>query len=170
MKTHSSSWLPVALGLIILAIITGQLVTAPKGIYNLSLAQASFPEERGWKIPDTASIPATKEGDLIRYGKELITNTAFYLGPKGIVAQVSNGMNCQNCHINAGLKDYANPFYMVAATYPRYRERSGRVESVEFRVNDCMERSMNGHKLDSLSQEMCAMVAYLNWTGRDLPK
>ena len=170
MKKITASWLPVALGVIILVIVTGQLFLPSKSTSNLSLAQASFPENGVWKVPDTAAIPTTEEGDLIRYGKELIANTAYYLGPKGIVAQVSNGMNCQNCHINAGTKDLANPFYMVASTYPRYRERSGRVESVEFRVNDCMERSMHGQKIDSLSTEMRAMVAYLNWVGKDLPK
>ena len=170
MKFLTASWLPLVLGIIILAIITGQLFMRPGSMSRLTLAQASFPEGGEWKIPDADTIAASKQGDLIRYGKELITNTAYYLGPKGIVAQVSNGMNCQNCHLRAGTRDFANPFYMVASTYPRYRARSGRVESVEFRINDCMERSMHGQPLDSLSEEMRAMVAYLNWLGKDLPK
>lgn len=170
MKAVSTSWLPLVLGIIILVIVTGQLFFSPKGMSSLSLAQASFPEGGIWKIPDTDTISASREGDLIRYGKELITNTAYYLGPKGIVAQVSNGMNCQNCHLRAGTRDFANPFYMVASTFPRYRDRSGRVESVEFRINDCLERSMHGQPLDSLSLEMRAIVAYLNWVGKDLPQ
>ena len=169
MKAISSSWLPITLGIIIVAIVIGQLLIRPKAP-DESLAQNAFPSESGWAPPDTASIPATAEGDRIRYGRELIANTAYYLGPKGVVAQIANGMNCQNCHINAGTKPFANTFFMVASTYPRYRERSGRVESVEFRVNDCMERSMHGQKLDSLSEEMQAMVAYLKWVGKDLPR
>jgi len=35
------------------------------------------------------------------YGKELIAHTAKYFGPKGIVLQITNGMNCQNCHLDA---------------------------------------------------------------------
>lgn len=170
MKAISSSWLPITLGVIIVAIVVGQLLIPNRDASDESLAGNTFPSESGWVPPDTSSIPATAEGDRIRYGRALIANTAYYLGPKGIVRQISNSMNCQNCHINAGLKPFANTFFMVASTYPRYRDRSGRVESVEFRVNDCMERSMNGKKLDSLSEEMRAMVAYLEWVGKDLPK
>ncbi len=75
-------------------------------------------------------------------------------------------MNCQNCHMAAGTVPFGNSFFAVAATYPKYRERSGKFESIEFRVNECMERSLNGHKLDSLSREMRAMVAYFHWLGK----
>ncbi len=123
-----------------------------------------------WNIPDINSLPRTPENALIRYGKELIINTARYLGPKGSVAVMSNGMNCENCHLEAGTRLNGNCFAMVASTYPKYRDRSGKLESVEFRVNDCMERSLNGKKLDSLSKEMQAMVAYLKWLGAKVPK
>ena len=46
-----------------------------------------------WQAPDTASIPHTEEGDLVRYGRELVTHTVIYLGPKRKVANNSNGMN-----------------------------------------------------------------------------
>ena len=124
----------------------------------------------GWIAPDTNSIAATEEGNLIRYGKNLIANTALYLGPKGSVAHVSNGMNCQNCHIDAGAKPYGNSFSAVASTYPTFRPRSGKIESIEFRINDCMQRSLNGKTIDSLSKEMRAMVAYLKWIGKDVAK
>ena len=123
-----------------------------------------------WIAPDTNSIAATEEGDLIRYGKNLIANTALYLGPKGSVAHVSNGMNCQNCHIDAGAKPYGNCFSAVASTYPTFRPRSGKIESIEFRINDCIQRSLNGKTIDSLSKEMRAMVAYLKWIGKDVAK
>ncbi|HYH15287.1 MAG TPA: c-type cytochrome [Flavisolibacter sp.] len=122
-----------------------------------------------WIAPDTLMIPATAAGEDIRYGRELIINTAKYLGPKGIVAALSNGMNCQNCHIDAGIKPFGNCFSAVASTYPKYRDRSGRVESIEFRINECMERSLNGQALDSNSLEMRAMVAYLKWVGSGVP-
>jgi thiosulfate dehydrogenase len=123
-----------------------------------------------WQPPDSSSIPSSEEGNLIRYGKQLIENTAYYLGPKGTVAAISNGMNCQNCHLNAGLKPFANCFSAVASLYPVYRPRSGIVESIEFRINDCLKRSLNGHAIDSVSKEMRAMVAYLKWVGKDATK
>ena len=123
-----------------------------------------------WQPPDINSLNHSEMANLIRYGKELIANTAVYLGPKGKVAAISNGMNCQNCHLNAGTKLYGSNFALVASTYPRYRHRSGKIESIEFRINECMERSMNGKALDSFSNEMKAMVAYLKWVGKDIKK
>lgn len=123
-----------------------------------------------WQMPDTTTIPASDEGELIRYGRNLIANTSYYLGPHGTVAHLSNGMNCQNCHLEAGSRPFSNCLSAVASTYPAFRPRSGIVESIEFRVNDCMLRSMNGKKLDTASREMHAMVAYLKWMGKDVPK
>lgn len=123
-----------------------------------------------WQAPDSTQIPATPRGDSIRYGKELIRNTARYLGPKGIVRAISNGMNCQNCHLEGGTKLYGNNFSAVAATYPKFRARSGTIETIEKRINDCIQRSLNGEPLDSTSYEMLAMKAYIIWIGSNVPK
>jgi thiosulfate dehydrogenase len=123
-----------------------------------------------WHPPDTNRIPSTEEGERIRYGKELISNTSVYLGPKGSVSRISNGMNCQNCHIDAGMKSFSNCFSAVASIYPVFRPRSGIVESIEFRINDCLKRSLNGQPMDTLSKEMVAMVSYLKWLGKGVQK
>ncbi len=119
-----------------------------------------------WVAPDSSSMP----NEEIRYGRELIAKTAYYLGPKGTVDSISNGMNCQNCHLEAGTKPFGNNFGSVASLYPKFRARSGGLESLEKRVNDCIQRSLNGKPLDSLSREMRAMVAYISWLGKDVPK
>lgn len=123
-----------------------------------------------WQSPDTTELPFTTAANLIRYGRALVANTSTYLGPRGSIAHLSNGMNCQNCHLEAGTKLYGSNFALAASAYPRYRERSGRIESIEFRINECMQRSLNGGKLDSLSPEMRAMVAYIKWVGKDITK
>ncbi|HVZ55929.1 MAG TPA: c-type cytochrome [Chitinophagaceae bacterium] len=122
-----------------------------------------------WHAPSLDSLPDNDQGRLIRYGHELIVNTAYYLGPRGRVAVLSNGMNCGNCHIEGGTRPFGNCFSAVAANYPSLRYRSGRIESIEYRVNDCLLRSLNGRPLDSLSQEMRAIVAYLTWLGSGVP-
>ena len=126
--------------------------------------------ERPWQAPDSNAIPQSEAGNLIRYGRDLIARTAWYLGPKGKVAHISNGMNCQNCHLAAGTKPWGNNYSAVASTYPKFRDRSGSIESIEKRVNDCLERSLNGKALDSNSREMRAIVAYMYWLGSDVPK
>ena len=129
-----------------------------------------FSQVSEWTAPDTALIPATKEGELIRYGRDLILHTAHYFGPDGKIAQISNGMNCNNCHLEAGTRILGNNFSMVATTYPLYRNRSGKIESVEMRINDCFERSLNGKKLADTSKEMKAMISYMNWVCKDIVK
>ena len=162
----SASWLVIP-GLLIVAFIFTRTFVAPphKKVFLSYNALTNV-----WTAPDTALIPDTKEGNLVHYGRDLIVNTARYLGPKGIIAPASNGLNCQNCHINAGTIAFANSFAAVASTYPKYRARSGQMESIEFRINECMERSLNGQKLTSGSREMKAMIAYFNWLGKDVPK
>lgn len=126
--------------------------------------------EAKWQAPDINKLPPSVATELVKYGKELIANTSYYLGPKGTVAAMSNGLNCQNCHLDAGTRLDGNCFAMVATSYPKYRDRSGRVETIAFRINECMERSLNGKELDSTSREMQAMIAYIKWIGTDVTK
>jgi thiosulfate dehydrogenase len=121
-----------------------------------------------WQPPLLTALPPSGFTDTLRYGKELIAHTAAYLGPEGSVAALTNGMNCQNCHLDAGTKPFGNNYAMVASTYPRYRPRSGTIESLEKRVNDCFERSLNGQPIDTNSYELKSMVAYIKWVGKDV--
>ena len=170
MKYLQKSWFISVFVFLSAAIILCKCNTEPSKQATVEIKKDSVSVKAEWIAPDTNSIAATEEGNLIRYGKNLIANTAYYLGPKGTVAHITNGMNCQNCHIDAGAKPYGNCFSAVASTYPVFRPRSGKIESIEFRINDCMQRSLNGKSIDTLSKEMRAMVAYLKWIGKDVPK
>ena len=112
----------------------------------------------------------SSEKDLVQYGRELIAHTSEYLGPKGSVLQMSNGMNCQNCHLNAGTQPWGNNYFAVQSTYPKFRARSGTLENQIKRVNDCFQRSLNGKALDSTGREMRAILAYIKWLGNDVEK
>ena len=123
-----------------------------------------------WHPPADSRIPTGELGKQIRYGRELIAHTAKYLGPNGSVKRLSNGMNCQNCHLDAGTKVLGNNYSGVFSTYPKFRDRSGAVETIVKRVSDCFERSLAGKAPDSSSREMKAIVAYMQWLGTDVPK
>jgi thiosulfate dehydrogenase len=163
--------------LFFLGLVAGSLIIGPSKIEaffnsketpiqsdNSQITSLNF-----WEAPDSTAIPTGKVGDEIRYGRELIIHTAEYLGPKGKVMAISNGMNCQNCHLEAGTKIYGNNYSAVASTYPKFRARSGTEETIEKRVNDCLERSLNGKALADDSREMRAIVAYIKWVGKDVP-
>jgi thiosulfate dehydrogenase len=124
-----------------------------------------------WHAPDISSLEGNPAKEQILLGKDLIANTSKYFGPKGIIkANAINGMNCQNCHLDAGTRVFGNNYGSVFATYPRYRPRSGTIENIYKRVTDCFERSLNGTAPDSGSKEMEAIVAYINWLGKDVKK
>lgn len=123
------------------------------------------PVWRGWN-----KYQIKPEDSLVKYGRELIENTSYYLGPNGKVAAITNGMNCQNCHLDGGTMPWGNNYSAVVPTYPKFRDRSGSIETIEKRVNDCLQRSLHGQAIDSLSREMRAIVAYMHWIGDDLPK
>ena len=160
---------------IIILIVSGLLLL----LFSEIIEATNSPEQKipelkqdAWVAPSLfldRSIQG-KERELVIYGEELIANTSKYLGPKGSVAAVTNGMNCQNCHLNAGRKSWGNNYGAVAANYPKFRDRSGSIETVYKRVSDCMERSLNGKTLDSNSKEMQAMMAYIKWVGNDVAK
>jgi thiosulfate dehydrogenase len=128
------------------------------------------PSKPKWIIPDTSEITDPGEAKLIKYGRSLIVNTSYYFGQKGVIAHKSNGLNCQSCHLNAGTRPDGNNFSLTAVGYPRFKERSGSVETIVKKVEDCFERSLNGSQIDSNSREMKAFVAYLKWIGKNVKK
>ena len=142
--------------LLLLSRITGNFrssVIAKDSLSSAAVSQTNVKDDL-WHAPDESTMPAGEEGELVRYGKELIAHTSRYLGPKGSVSAISNGMNCNNCHLDAGTRAWGNNYAAVFSTYPKYRERSGSTETIYKRVNDCFERSLNGQPLDSNSKEM----------------
>lgn len=130
----------------------------------------SFENNKTWMAPDTSSIPEGAAGDLIRYGRALIVHTAQFFGPRGGISRAENGLNCQNCHLAAGTRIFANNFSKTIGIYPKYRARRSSTVSLEDRVNGCMERSMNGKPLPAESREMKAFIAYFNWVGEKVDK
>lgn len=123
-----------------------------------------------WNAPDVNIITDAKQKEQVEYGKDLIAHTAKYLGPNGSVLKISNGLNCQNCHLEAGTTVFGNNYGSVASLYPKFRARSGSIENVYKRVNDCFERSLNGKALDTTKKEMQAIVAYINFLGSNVAR
>ncbi len=162
-------------GILLLGLFVGlaQLVPVRRtgSVSEPTARRPPTPTQSGfWQAPPDQELPPGAAGVLIRYGRDVIAHTSTYFGPKGTVKSLGNGLNCQNCHLDAGTRVYGNNYAAVVSTYPKFRERSGTVESVVRRVSDCFERSLNGRAPDSTSREMKAIVAYLTWLGKHVPK
>jgi len=113
---------------------------------------------------DTSTIPNDKFGELVRYGKELMYNTAYYIGPEGVNGRYTrNKMNCTNCHQNGGTKPFSFNLMASHASYPQYRAREGKVLTLAERVNNCVMHPHNGRPLPLDSKEMVAFLSYLKW-------
>lgn len=120
--------------------------------------------------PDTNNIPDDEFGEMVRYGKELINNTAYYIGPNGIKGKyLGNKMNCGNCHLDAGTRPYGLNYFSSHARYPQYRARENRILTLAERINNCVERPHNGKPLPLDSKEIVAMTCYMKWLSTNIP-
>jgi thiosulfate dehydrogenase len=124
-----------------------------------------------WYARDVTKLPASPENDVIRYGHDLVINTAEHIGKDATDAQkryAGNDLACVNCHLNAGLRPFAAPFVSTFATFPMLVD--DQVITLKHRINGCMQRSMNGKELPDDSPEMQAFIAYIKFLGQGTPE
>lgn len=136
---------------------------------DVAVRQRILPRN-AWKSPDENTIPVNSDGQMIRYGRELIAHTGKYFGPRGSIARITNGMNCQNCHLAAGTKPFGNNFATFISSFPKKSSRSGRVENASARIAECFNRSLAGVMPDESTKEVQAMLAYMKWLGTGIKK
>ncbi|MES1963741.1 c-type cytochrome [Psychrobacter sp. AH5] len=116
------------------------------------------------KMPDESTIPDDEYGAAVRRGLLLVNNTY-----KEMPNNVGNQLNCTSFHLANGSEAFAAPWQNMPSIYPIYRSRSGRINTIQERINGCFERSMNGKALDLGSDDMNAIVSYMSWLSKDLP-
>lgn len=120
-------------------------------------------------LPDPATIPAGPAGDAIRRGRLLAEQTS-----KVLPDHSGSDLACKNCHLAApghgpGTVALAGPWVGIEQRFPQYRARSGKDDTLEDRINDCFERSLNGSRLDKGDANMTDLVAYMTFLGTALP-
>ena len=128
-------------------------------------------KEVNWYAVDINKLGPGAENDLIRYGKDLIVNTAQHIGKNATdpaLRYAGNDLSCQNCHLNAGLQPFAAPFISTFATFPMMVD--DQVLTLTGRLNGCRRRSLNGKDLPIDSREMQALVAYIKFVGTGTPE
>lgn len=129
------------------------------------------PQEEEVIFVDTTKIPNDQFGEAVKYGRELVLHTAYYIGTDGINGKYTgNKLNCTNCHQDAGAKLYSFNLIPSFANYPQYRARENKVLTLAERINNCIERPHNGKALPLDSKEMVAIISYLKWLNGFSPK
>jgi len=125
-----------------------------------------------WEPPDPATLPDDSLGRTIRYGHDLIANTAALIGPDAADPArryAGNGLDCQSCHLDAGTRRFGLPLAGVWGVFPTFIARENEVRTLAQRIDGCMERSLNGRALPPGGPEMTAMLAYIRFISGTAP-
>src|SRR5215212_475313 len=124
---------------------------APERSDTLAMANtvAEPPKGVAFRMPAESEIKDTVTLASVRRGRALLRSTHDSL-PEYVGASLS----CVNCHVADGTQRDAMPWIGSYARFPQYRGRSGKVDVLEDRINDCFERSMNGKALPTAGRDM----------------
>lgn len=117
-----------------------------------------------FRVPSESEVKDTVTLASIRRGRALIHSTR-----DSLPSFVSSTLTCANCHFADGTQRDAMPLVGSYARFPQYRGRSGKVDVIEDRINDCFTRSLNGKALPVSSRDMHDIVAYLAFLSRGFP-
>lgn len=112
-----------------------------------------------------------KVADLVKNGYYLVAESSKFMGPlaKDPSKRYSgNNLSCTNCHLNGGTLSGSASWIDILDRFPQFRGRENKIGTIEERINGCMERSMNGIKLDETSGQMKAIIAYIDWISKEL--
>jgi thiosulfate dehydrogenase len=126
------------------------------GLYGASVGSAAAP-------PMPVPAIATEE-----YGRRLVAHTAELLGPDQPDSErryIKSRLNCGSCHLATGSEPGTLTLLQTDEHFPRFSGRAGGMTDIEDRINECMQRSMNGNALPMDSPEMIAIASYLRALG-----
>ena len=113
------------------------------------------------RIPADSEVADSNLRRSIARGRAIMDATA-----DSLPGHVRARMRCMSCHLDRGARVNGLPLIGVYVRYPQYRARAGRVTVIEDRVNECLERSLNGRAIAYDSQEMRDLVAYFAFMSR----
>ncbi|MBU1235699.1 MAG: c-type cytochrome [Gammaproteobacteria bacterium] len=113
--------------------------------------------------PPLESAPQDKYGDLVRLGYAIVTDT-----PNKASRYSGNKLSCSNCHLDAGRKPNAAPYWAAFVAYPSWRSKTDRVDTFDERVQQCFRYSLDGIPPAFGSIELTAIAAYAHFLARGL--
>jgi len=148
-------------------------LTAP-GVFTLDYFRTDNIPTKEWVPKDVEmELASGTMPEAVEYGYRLLVETPKYLGPQAIDPEMrfsGNNLSCASCHLKAGNQAGSASWAGVTERFPAFGGRSNSIGTIEDRINGCLERSMNGRKVEIESEEMKAMVAYMEWLAEDMPE
>ncbi|MFD2111956.1 c-type cytochrome [Thiorhodococcus fuscus] len=131
------------------------------------------PDTQGYfKPPSRHDRPEGPFGEMVALGEAIFTQTDTH--PES-APHVGNGLTCRNCHLDAGRLANAAPMWAAWVSYPAYRAKSNRVDTLTSRLQGCFSYSMNaqdsvsGIPPDADSKTIVALLSYVYWLATGAP-
>jgi thiosulfate dehydrogenase len=140
---------------------------APSPVAAASATQppaAPAAERAGFRPPAETTFPEGEYGRIVRLGQQLMLNTRQFAGP-----YVGNELSCTTCHLDAGRKGDAAPLWGAFIHYPQFRAKTGKVDTLAARIQQCFEYSMNGKAPPTDGEIITALQSYAAWLARGAP-
>ena len=126
--------------------------------------------QRNAKLRVPFRVPSVVELKDTAYRASALRGRALLLGTRdSLPHNVGNSLRCASCHLDGGLRRGAMPWVGSFARFPQYRARSGKVDLIEDRINDCFRRSMNGTALAPADRDMRDIVTYFAFLSSGIP-
>ena len=156
--------------LIAVAIVTGALSLVAfervraRAEFVPTSNQPSARQRARFRVPVDAELRDSAYRASALRGRALLLATRDSL-PRN----VGNSLRCASCHLKEGLQPNAMPWVGAYARFPQYRPRSGKVDLIEDRINDCFQRSMNGRALNPAGRDMRDIVSYFAFLSSGIP-
>jgi thiosulfate dehydrogenase len=122
------------------------------------------PGQSDFQPPSTQTIPDNDFGKMVRYGERLFLDTQSLRGN-----YVGNDLKCANCHLDRGRLANSAPMWAAYVSYPAYRKKNDKVNTLAERIQGCFGYSMNGAPPPSDSDEIKALETYFFWLAKGAP-
>jgi thiosulfate dehydrogenase len=140
---------------------------------HVSVAQAGQGGASGlFQPPGRNAYPQGPFGEKVREGEAVFrhTNDHPLAG-----TYVGNLQSCENCHLDAGRLANSSPMWASWVSYPAYRKKNYRVNTMAERIQGCFKYSMNaqGSKAGKVpsadSDTMISLMSYFYWLATGAP-
>jgi thiosulfate dehydrogenase len=139
-------------------------VSAPAIATTAAKPAAVSKETTRFTPPAESDLPSGPFGEMVRLGRDIFVDTRAHAAD-----YVGNGLNCNNCHLDAGRLANSAPLWGAYGAYPQYRKKDGRVNTLGVRMQGCFRYSMNGKAPPLDSTEMVALETYAYWLASGAP-
>ncbi len=141
----------------------GQETEAPRGEKTAWTPRAQSPDN--FEPPPDSALPANPEdAKAMLLGQRIFDDT-----PKYAAKYTGNTLSCRNCHTDRGRNPLSSPLWAAAPQYPKYRSKNRMINSLAMRIEGCFRYSENGTPPPADSEEIVALMTYINWLATGLP-